>query len=208
MTPNVKRITFVMAMLGFLIAVFLLTFAGCASTQPPAPSPDNPCGVLNFAWVRADTVRMAQPMPDQWQCLHDVVGVRYVDKLNRESEGSDEPARALGIQVEDLSIQPYTNPGPGEIVGLELQPDPVKMARLEATLWEHKCRAGKGGVLAGHCVHAWDRTGIWGMEANVILNGWTKERAFEDAKARGFHVAYRGLVDYWEHWQPTPVACE
>jgi protein tyrosine/serine phosphatase len=171
----------------------VLALASCKKDPPPAPADE----VANLFQVDAGVWRSAQPTTQaQWQHLKDL-GVRHVVKLNFDSEGSDEGARAVGIEVHDLSIQPADDGHIVENVKDTLKrPDAEKIAEAERIL------AAGGGVLV-HCTHGHDRTGLVVGLHRVLHDGWTKEAAYREMIERHFHPELHGLHEYWEKFDGT-----
>ena len=49
-----------------------------------------------------------------------------------------------------------------------------------------------------HCEHGQDRTGLTIGIYRVQHDGWTKEKAYNEMIAHGFHKSLHGLDDFWE----------
>ena len=54
-----------------------------------------------------------------------------------------------------------------------------------------------GSVVVWHCTHGQDRTGLVSGLVGMQLLGWTKEEAWQDMLAHGFHWALPDLDAYW-----------
>lgn len=163
---------------------------GCAGATP------TPAGIPNLHEVRPGLWRSGQPTTDShWQQVKEL-GITRVVKLNFNAEGSDEGARAIGLNVYELSIQPE---GDQDILDALLdtfvRPDPARLAEAEQII-----QLG-GGVLV-HCTHGWDRTGYVVGQSRVIDEHWTKEEAYAEMVALGFHPMLHGLHEAWEDWIP------
>jgi len=172
---------------GVCLAV-VLALAGCASSQP-IPTSDNPCGLPNFAQVEARAFRSGQPTTEaQWRCVRDVLGVTDTLKLDRESEGHDDPAF---VHVHVVAIPPWTGG-----VDFASGPDPQQVDEIEAVL---RSIPGSGGRWLIHCVHGQDRTGVVvGMYR--VLGGWPVAKAKAEMDAYGFHDSLLGLRAAWDRW--------
>ena len=124
--------------------------------------------------------RGGQPGDMDWLLLKGL-GVEQVIKLNEDSEGSDEGALNVGMQlykvqiplVEQLIIKPtfdYLNDAVGFI--------------------------GPGTFI--HCEHGQDRTGLVCALYRLWICKWPKAQAEEEMLRIGFHKALWGLWSAWE----------
>src|SRR6266478_6197198 len=132
---------------GFLACLALsFTLAGCSPTTTTH-------GVPNFARVDAGILRGGEPNAEGWKWLKEEQGVETVVKLNFESEGSDEEARRLGLNVIVNSIQPAGLDGmsPAAIVKA------VKETRVipsdESIASAVRAMISSKGVVYVHCTH-------------------------------------------------------
>lgn len=164
---------------------------GCAARMPAAPR-----DIPYFYEVRPGLWRSGQPTTaEHWQKLKDL-GVTRVVKLNFEAEGSDDGARAIGLIVYELSIQPEGDTDKLDaLLNTFVRPDPELLAEAERVI-----QLG-GGVLV-HCTHGWDRTGYVVGQSRVIDDHWTKDDAYDEMIVQGFHPLLRGLREAWEDWIP------
>lgn len=170
-------------------AVALGSLSCSSSTQQTGPIP-------NLQQVKPGLWRSGQPTTDaHWQQLRDL-GITRVVKLNFEAEGSDAGAAVAGLVVYTLSLQPE---GDKDILdalyNTFVAPDASRLAEAQAVI-----QLG-GGVLV-HCTHGQDRTGLVIGQFRVLSDSWTKEQAYHEMVAYGFHPLLRGLHDYWEGWSP------
>jgi protein tyrosine/serine phosphatase len=174
-----------------LSSLWLSVLAACSSTTYQHNIP-------NLVEVRPRLWRSGQPISlDSWKYLQNL-GAKHVVKLNFESEGSDDAAQILGMTVYVLSIQPK---GDADLFdALEntfVHPDPGKLYEAGDILEKHQ----NEGVLV-HCTHGWDRTGLVIGRERVLLEDWTKERAYREMLDRGFHPYLHGLQESWETLRP------
>jgi tyrosine-protein phosphatase SIW14 len=148
--------------------------------------------VGNLHLVRSGLWRSAQPQTlADWQYLASL-GITKVVKLNFASEGSDDLAAQAGIQVITLSIQPEGDQDVwDDIKNVFVQPNRQALAAAMSVV------RGGGGVLI-HCSHGHDRTGLLVGLVRVLLDGWTKDAAYEEMLEMGFHPELIGLHSFWD----------
>lgn len=131
---------------------------------------------------------------DDWKYLKEL-GVNRVVKLNFESEGSDDGARAIGLDVRVLSIQPE---GDKDIVSnfadTFVKPDPVRVAQADSIILQ------LDGVLV-HCTHGQDRTGYLIGRHQVLSGTLSKDAAYEEMLEHGFHPELMGLSESWADFE-------
>jgi protein tyrosine/serine phosphatase len=153
--------------------------------------------VPNLYQVRPGLWRSGQPTTaEQWAELKRL-GVARVIKLNFETEGTDDGARAAGLIVHELSIQPDGDTDALEAVGnVFKRPDPARLAEALAIL-----RADVPSGVLVHCTHGQDRTGFVIGQLRVVADGWSKPRAYAEMRRYGFHPLLRGLREAWEAWE-------
>lgn len=150
--------------------------------------------VGNLHLVRPRLWRSAQPQTlADWQYLASL-GINKVIKLNFVTEGSDDLASWVGIQVIVLSIQPEGDKNLWDnIKDVFVQPN---AQALQAAI----SAVRSGGFVLVHCSHGHDRTGIFVGLVRVLLDGWTKEAAYEEMLEMGFHPELYGLQEFWENF--------
>jgi protein tyrosine/serine phosphatase len=192
-----------------LIAILLALFAISACS----PTVFNK-GVPNLVQVDACVWRSGQPTTaTQWQTLKGL-GITHVAKLNFETEGSDDGARALGMEVRVLSIEPRGDLDfVDNITHTLIHPDPAVVNAADdyiglffpvtSTTGHASC---PNGIVLVHCTHGQDRTGFEIGRYRVLRYLWTKAQAFSEMVANNFHTALHGIYDTWEDWQPAPDA--
>jgi len=141
--------------------------------------------------VSGTLYRGAQPKDlADWAFLRDDLGVTKRVKLNTESEGSDNGARALGLVVYDCSIQPTTDEGlVATVEAIFEKPDMEKVERALEIM-------ASGNVFVG-CLHGQDRTGLLCALYRVRYDGWSTTAAWEEALALGYHPEFVGLDRAW-----------
>lgn len=158
--------------------VFLLLFTGCHTSMYH--------GIPNFCEVSPGIYRGGQPTTEGWKYLASI-GIRQDIKLNTESEGSDEEAMSLGIQIRRFPIT--------------LCQQTIGKPKFD-DLWLSVQSIGPGTFV--HCSHGQDRTGLI-IGAYRVFNGWDKNRAFSEMMDHGFHPLLRGLCWSWEEDVIFPV---
>lgn len=153
-------------------------------------------GVPNLVQVRFGLWRSGQVKSvEDWLYLKSL-GVRVVVKLNFSSEGSDDGARTIGLDVRELGIQPAGDSDMFDaITNTFVHPDESRLAEAERVI------ASGGGVLV-HCTHGQDRTGLVIGRERVLFEHWSKDDAYQEMLANNFHAALHGLHESWESFQP------
>ena len=173
-----------------LLLLICASVLACASTPTPQTLP-------NLYQVRPGLWRSGQPTTGEHWAQVKALGVSQIVKLNFETEGSDDGGRALGITVYSLSIQPNGDTDVFDaMANTFVKPDPDLLARAQTVI-----QSG-GGVLV-HCTYGMDRTGLVIGQSRVLVDGWTKDRAYAEMLDRGFRPMLRGLREAWEAWTPT-----
>jgi protein tyrosine/serine phosphatase len=170
---------------GVLLA---LTLCGCK----PAPVMTN--GVPNLRVVDAGRVvyRSGQITTQQGWLYVKSLGVTTVIKLNRDSEGSDDGAVAVGLTVVKIPMPPSDA---SQVLDQPPQSDIHKAVDL----------AAKGHAL-WHCENDWDRSGLVGFGYRTSIDKWSRSKARREALADGFHEELLGLDDAMEDYEPNWVA--
>lgn len=174
-----------------LLALTLVLFAvGCAQTRAPLTQVDA------YVWRSGHPETQAEWVAIRAKGVTDAV---QLDFDGEDPSAHPEFARGLGITVHVLSIQPR---GDQDIFddarNTFVRPDPDVVARIDAEL----ALAGPGHVVLVQCRWGHDRTGFIIVRQRVLRDGWTKDRAYAEAKAMGFHTTLHGLNDAIEDWKP------
>lgn len=153
---------------------FCLLLCGCASTKVMN-------GIPNLSQVSTSIWRGGQPTLEGWLWLKQQ-GVTNVIKLNPEYEASDQPAVALGFNVQSYPI------------------DMMEMILGEPKPWNAlvAAKAIDGRAVFLHCSHGCDRTGLAIAIHRVMHDGWTKAQAKREMMAHGFSPELHGLYSFWE----------
>lgn len=138
-------------------------------------------GIPNFHVVSGRMYRGGQPTDAGWRWLNEQAHVTRVIKLNEESEGSDDAARALGMEVIYLPIN--------------LSEQLVFRPRYEDVKAAVDAMQDYSIV---HCTHGEDRTGLVVACHRVWKENWPKSLAEAEMKQRGFHAGLLGLELFWE----------
>jgi protein tyrosine/serine phosphatase len=140
-------------------------------------------GIPNFDRVEEDVFRGGQPTDEGWRYLQSL-GVTNVVKLNKENEGSDAEAEALGMTVHRFPIS------------LKEQ----MWGRVNSnTVWNAvQCITTHTFI---HCEHGQDRTGLVVACDRVAMNT-PKHTAEQEMLQHGFHKSLRGLWAFWKHRVP------
>jgi hypothetical protein len=165
-----------------------LLLAGCAAPVVMTH------GVPNLHEVSDNIYRSGQiESAEGWQYMYDL-GVRVDVKMNARSEGTDDQALALGIEVHELGIEPIGDQDIfDDIVGTFREPNAILFdegARLLAA-------ATPARKTLVHCTHGWDRTnaevGAW----RVRTLHWGPDRAWAEMLDDNYHPELIGLTRFW-----------
>lgn len=147
------------------VALVLLALTGCAS-QP-----------YQIERVNDHLYRSPQPTTSaDWARVREALGPGgVVVKLNDAGEGSDDGARAVGLQVYDFAIDPR---GDGPLVaqaeGVFRKPDPATVTEALGVLCDPQLRT------LVHCTHGMDRTGALVAMERVLCEGWAIDAAHDE----------------------------
>lgn len=173
--------TSILAMLGF---------------KPKFVETTTPAGVPNLVEIAPHMWRMGQP-PDEkaWRELATRLAPNgravVIVKLNDDKEGDDSLAETLlGWQIVRVPLPPEDDK-PWTML-LKPHPQDVQLA-VDTIL---SCKT-KGLVVAWHCSHGRDRTGLVSALVCRKLFKWTKEQAWKDMLTHGFRWELPDLDSYW-----------
>jgi protein tyrosine/serine phosphatase len=123
--------------------------------------------------------RGGQPSDAGWRWLCGQ-GIEAVVKLNTENEGSDFDAKALGMTIARIPM-----PWWRQVIYRPAQDDLVEAVKVIV----------QNSFI--HCEHGQDRTGIV-VACYRLSQGWSKDDAWLEMIAHGFHESLGGL---WRAWQ-------
>jgi protein tyrosine/serine phosphatase len=152
-----------------IVFAIALACTGCSSVSTgPVP---------NLRVVSSGVFRSGQPTVKDWTGLHDVLGITRDLKLN---SGVDWGAAQADVCVVYDPISFWRQMiGPTD----EQIQTAVLAIRNDGTLI--------------HCTHGQDRTGLIVGIYRREIQGWSKEAAYAEMKANGFHWELVGLWWYW-----------
>lgn len=174
---------------------FLLVLLALVGCTPKFVDTTTPAGVPNLVEFAPKMWRMGQPPDDAaWKELAGRIAPNgeqvVIVKLNDEAEGTDDPAEALGWTVVRIPLPPEDDK-PWSVL---LKPEPQDVQRAVQTIFDaHQ----QGKVVAWHCSHGRDRTGlVSGLEGRKMF-GWSKDQAWKDMLAHGFRWELPDLAAYW-----------
>jgi protein-tyrosine phosphatase len=180
----------------YLILCFLfILFALLPSCTSKFVDTTTPGGVPNLVQFAPNMWRMGQP-PDAaaWKELASRIAPNsqqvVIVKLDDEVEGSDDPAEAMGWQVVRIPMPPEDD----KVWTVLVKPNPTDVQRAVDTI---VAAHAAGKVVAWHCVHGRDRTGLISALVGMKLFGWTKDQAWSDMLAHGFRWELPDLDAYW-----------
>lgn len=143
-------------------------------------------GIENLFAVEQDVFRGGQPDDSGWQWLK-AQGVQHVIKLNTRREASDNPATTLGLSVHYFGIpwwrQTFWRPQQWVLVMA------VQIVK------------SRTAPIFVHCEHGEDRTGLL-VGCYRLSQGWTKDEAWQEMLAHGFHIELQGLFGRWNAQRP------
>jgi protein tyrosine phosphatase (PTP) superfamily phosphohydrolase (DUF442 family) len=139
--------------------------------------------INDFIKVTSNLWRGGQPLvqADMVQLAH--IGIKKIIKLNSD-QSSDEIAwcKSLGIQLDYIPLSGFW------------APSDANMKVIQDSLFISGISQIPTFV---HCEHGEDRTGLVLGIVRVKIFGWTKEKAFQEMLANGFHPFLLGLLWYW-----------
>ena len=165
----------------------LALFAGCAGKPRGLPASN---GILNFDQVSTNLYRGAEPDATGMAGL-DRVGIRSVIDLRKVSEvrpGERTEAMGFGMTYTNIPMAGFGRPAASEIEPvLELirtLPPPVFV----------------------HCRHGCDRTGTVIACYRIRHDGWSLERAMEEARVHGMSPFEAGMESYIEDFARAEAA--
>jgi protein-tyrosine phosphatase len=170
------------------ITLFLLLF-GCSNVIYTN-------GVPNLYQVNSNVWRSGQPTTiEAWEYLYKI-GVRHSVKLNFDTEGTDDLASLVGIEVHKISIEPRTNPSNpwNAVLSIFEKPNKADLDKIEGIIEVIK-KSKEGWVI--HCYNGHDRTGYVVGRVRVKIDGWSKKQAWKEMIKKGFHPEIIGLVIAW-----------
>jgi hypothetical protein len=169
----------------------LLFLAACATTQSDLP---------NFREIAPNVAASGQPTVLGFQQLQTKYPNREITilKLNFPEEGSDDGARARGMRVLDLGINPRTDAnGVAVVAEVFIVPDGKVWVAIENAIREIPVSDDGKRFWLIHCVHGNDRTGLVVAYALHTVFGWSKTAALREAVRQGYHLGLVGLDLRW-----------
>jgi hypothetical protein len=154
-------------------------------------------GIPNLFAVEQDILRGGTPMDLGWQWLASE-GITDVIKLNTDSESTDAKAVQLGMTVHRFPIpwwrQVLLWPSQADLVAAValMKPHSFVHCGSDARTASDEPEEEKGGT---------DRSGLV-VGCFRLSQGWTKDDAYTEMLAHGFHPALQGLVGRWNSERP------
>jgi hypothetical protein len=179
--------------------LLVLIFAALAACSPMVYNQ----GVPNLYKVNAGVWRSGQiTTVDGWEYVKAVTQAKqlHVIKLNFESEGSDELATKMGIDVHYLPIQPAGDQGFWRDIADVFETPDMRVVEIAIALLEY---ATPDDVWLVHCTHGQDRTGFVIGVYRVLVDHWTPDAAYAEMLAHDFHYELPALEWAWEHFAAT-----
>jgi len=179
----------------FLVALCLI---GCSHMNYTA-------GVPNLSQVDQNIWRSGQiTSPQGWDTIQKLAAGRHIHivKLNFEAEGSDAEGNARGWDVRYRPLQPEGDQDVwDDLASAVMEPDPSTVTLLDWELSFAQNQSSTDFYLI-HCTHGQDRTGYIVGRFRVLSQGWTKDRAYAEMRAHGFHPELLGLYEAWRAFHP------
>jgi uncharacterized protein (TIGR01244 family) len=156
-----------------LAMVVILAAAGPASQQPATPQSDDPSTIRNFLRVSTEFCTGGQPRPEHFARLKEQ-GVKTVLNLRTPGEHRADEERAAveqaGLKYFNIPVV-YTAPKPEQVDEfLKITDDPANRPMFI------------------HCTAA-IRVGAFWLIRRVVRDGWTWDKALEEAKKVGLSNA-------------------
>jgi len=146
--------------------------------------------VHNFDRVNAHIFRGGRPTPTGLRNLYDL-GVRLDIDLRESSDVTDaekHEAEKLGIKYVNIPFSSFGAP-----TSAQMQQVLALLLTNEKTPIFVHCRRGK------------DRTGTVVACYRIQHDGWTNQRALQEAKQHGMSATERGMRSYILHYTPLKV---
>lgn len=164
-------------------------------------------GVPNLDQVDANVWRSGQIATQEgWDWVAKLAAGRqvHVVKLNFDTEGSDELARAMGFEIDYLPVQPRGDQDLwDDTKSVFIGPDAATIEQAMSVLTHCKLHP-ESEICIAHCTHGQDRTGYLIGRYRVTDDGWTKDRAYAEMRAHHFHPELHGIHEAWEQFTPAP----
>lgn len=162
-------------------------------------------GIPNLDQVDANIWRSGQIASQEgWDYVKQLAAGRkvHVIKLNFDTEGSDDLARAMGFDVLYVPVQPEGDQSIWDDIASAFKgPDPTQIAKALSELTYCKLHETTD-ICIGHCTHGQDRTSLLFGKYRVLDDGWTKDRAYQEMLAHHFHPELHGVHEAWEDFKP------
>ncbi len=171
----------------------ILTLLGCSPMQMTH-------GVPNFERVSAGVLRGGEPNAEGWKWLKEEQGVSTVVKLNYESEGSDQRATNLGLNVIVSSIQPAGLDGMSPAALVKAVSETRVVPSDESIANAVRAMISSKGTVYVHCTHGQDRTGLVVGVYRVLHDGRGKDESYQEMLSHHFHPELHGLHEFWERF--------
>ena len=155
-----------------------LTFSAAVAVAQDAPQYEE---LPNFHQVNAHLYRGAQPRPEGWRHLA-ALGVKTVVNLraaDANARAEEREARAAGLQYFNVPLPAYARPSDAQVERA--------LALIDAP---------ENRPVFVHCKHGEDRTGTVVAAYRISREGWTRERAEEEAELRGMSRTQFEMRDY------------
>jgi hypothetical protein len=139
--------------------------------------------IPNFRIVDKGIARGGQPSDSGWFWLR-MNGYTNIIKLNTDKESSEDLAVAMKMKVNRYPIDMTHQ--------LVLWVDKKELQEIVSLI--------KPGTFI-HCTHGEDRTGLI-VGCYRLKQGYTKEQAYKEMRALGFHQWLQSLQGRWNSLQP------
>ena len=124
------------------------------------------------------------------------MGVKQWVKLDTEAECTSDGAAQLGVMVSYCAIEPVD-------AGSLLQKTAAIFKRPSEDIIDRALGAmANGTTTLVSCLHGMDRTSLLVGFYRVLVQGWSRSRAWDEMILQGFHPELLGLDDEWFFGHP------
>ena len=181
-----------------LVFVSLLTVLTAFFACSPMVYTD---AVPNLAQVDANIWRSGQITTQEgWDHIKQLANGRrvHVIKLNFDTEGSDDMAKAMGFDVHYFEIQPEGDQDIWDDVADTFRRPNEHFVDAAVTFLSIGAANSATDFWLVHCTHGQDRTGLIVGVYRVRQDHWSKERAYREMLDHNFHPLLYGLQEAWD----------
>jgi protein-tyrosine phosphatase len=175
-----------------IVLILLSLASGCSRTSDPV--------VPDLLRVNAQVLRSGQPPSMAWYHLA-AMGVTDVVKLNYDDESLDLGLPDHDIRLHYVPIQPTTALHVEIYQDLFAEPDRSTLGEIRRIVESMEAHPTRTWLV--HCSNGRDRSGLVVGMIRVLVDGWSKRRAWQEMLDRGYHPELLGLDRSWWEFQSS-----